>query len=85
MLSPTLAEGQPRRYAGVVDARDLQAIFTAILYFGTFAVLGYGGRRLIDHWMGKRGVHLSEAQDQLGENRRKQTGFLLGIWYRRGR
>jgi len=85
VLSPTLAGGQPRRYDGAVDARDLEAIFTAALYFGTFVVIGYGGRRLIDHWMGNRGVHLNEVQDQLGENRRKQTGFLLGIWYRRGR
>ncbi|MGE0422236.1 MAG: hypothetical protein AB7O88_08230 [Reyranellaceae bacterium] len=67
-----------------MDARDLQAILVAALYFGTLLVIGYGGRRLIDHWMGKRGVHLSEAQDQLGENRRKQTGFLLGVWFRRG-
>ena len=85
MLSPSLAGGQPRGYAGGVDASELEAIFTAILYFGTFLVIGYGGRRLIDRWMGSRGVHLTEVQDQLGENRRKQTGFLLGIWYRRGR
>jgi hypothetical protein len=68
-----------------VDARDLQAVFIAILYFGAFVVIGYGGRRLIDRWMGSRGVHLTEVQDQLGEDRRKQTGFLLGVWYRRGR
>ena len=83
MLSPTLAGGQPRRYAGGVDARDWQAIFVATIYLGTFVLIGYGGRRLIDHWMGEKGVHLSEVQDQLGENRRKRFGFLLGIFYRR--
>jgi hypothetical protein len=66
-----------------VDARDLEAIAVAVLYFGTFVVIGYGGRRLIDRWMGTRGVHLTEVQDQLGENRRKRFGFLLGVFYRR--
>ncbi len=66
-----------------MDARDLEAILVAILYFGTFVVIGYGGRRLIDRWMGARGVHLSEVQDQPGENRRKRFGFLLGVFYRR--
>ena len=83
MLSPSLAGGQPRRYAAGVDARDLEAILVATLYFGTFVVIGYGGRRFIDRWMGEKGVHLSEVQDQLGENRRKRAGFLLGIFYRR--
>ena len=85
VLSPALAGGQPRRYAGGVDARDLQAIFVATIYFGSFVAIGYVGRRLIDWWMGHKGVHLNEVQDQAGENRRKLTGFLLGIWYRRGR
>ena len=67
-----------------MDARDLEAILVAALYFGTFLVIGYGGRRLLGYWMARKGVHLSEVQDQLGENRRKQTGFLLGVWYRRG-
>ena len=62
----------------------MDALLVALLYFGTFLVVGYGGRRLIDHWMRKKGVHLSEVQDQMGENRRKQIGFLLGVWYRRG-
>ena len=66
-----------------MDDHVLEAIFTAILYFGTFLVVGYGGRWLIDRWMRARGVHLTEVQDQMGESRRKQTGFLLGVWYRR--
>ena len=66
-----------------VDARDLEAIFVAALYFGTFLVIGYGGRRLIDWWMRHKGVHLTDVQDQLGENRRKRFGFLLGVFYRR--
>jgi len=66
-----------------VNDRNLEAIFIAILYLGTFLVVGYAGRWLIDRWMRARGVHLTEVQDQMGENRRKQTGFLLGVWYRR--
>ena len=66
-----------------MDGHVLDAVLTAALYFGTFLVVGYGGRWLIDRWMGSRGVHLSDVQDQMGENRRKQTGFLLGVWYRR--
>ncbi|MBX3498251.1 MAG: hypothetical protein KF889_02315 [Alphaproteobacteria bacterium] len=55
----------------------------AIIYFGTFLAVGSVARRLIDRWMDSRGVDLTEVQAQMGENRRKQIGFLLGVWYRR--
>ena len=78
VLNPTLAGGQPRRYAPGMDA-----LAVAIIYFGTFLAIGSVARRLLDRWMDIGGVHLTEVQDQMGENRRKQPGFLLGAWYRR--
>jgi hypothetical protein len=61
----------------------MDALAVAIIYFGTFLAVGSVARRLLDRWMDTRGVHLSEVQDQLGENRRKQPGFLLGAWFQR--
>lgn len=78
MLNPSLADGQPRRYDPGMDALSV-----AIIYFGTFLAIGSVARRLIDRWMDTRGVHLTEVQHQLGEDRRKQRGFLLGAWFQR--
>ncbi|MCW5741743.1 MAG: hypothetical protein KIT67_16415 [Alphaproteobacteria bacterium] len=61
----------------------MDALAVAIIYFGTFLAVGSVARRLIDRWMDSRGVDLTEVQAQMGENRRKQIGFLLGVWYRR--
>ena len=58
----------------------MRALYTAILYFGTFLALGWLGKRFIDKWMARHGEDLSEVQDQAGDNRRKQSRFLLGIW-----
>jgi hypothetical protein len=63
----------------------MDALAVAIIYLGTFLVIGAAARRLLDRWMGRRGVELTELQQQLGENRRKQPGFLLGVWYQRNR
>jgi hypothetical protein len=56
------------------------ALFVATLYFGTFVVIGWVAKRIIDRWMAEKGVELSEVQAQAGPNRRERTVFLLGAW-----
>jgi len=58
----------------------MRALYTAVLYFGSFLVLGWLGKRLLDRWIAQHGEKLSEVQQQAGDNRRKQPRFLLGVW-----
>ena len=58
----------------------MRALYTAILYFGSFLTLGWLSKRFIDEWMAHHGEDLSEVQNQAGENRHKQPRFLLGVW-----
>ena len=58
----------------------MRALFVAILYFGTFLIIGWVAKRVIDRWMGRKGVELSDVQAQAGPNRRERTVFLLGVW-----
>ena len=56
----------------------------AVIYFGSFLVLGIVAkialRRLMDH----TGADLADVQAQAGPNRRKRTVFLLGAWRKEG-
>jgi len=58
----------------------MRALYTAILYFGSFLVLGWAAKRVLDKWMAQHSEHLTEVQSQAGENRRKGPRFLLGAW-----
>jgi hypothetical protein len=60
----------------------MRALYTAVLYFGSFVVLGWFGKRLLDKWTAQHSENLSEVQDQAGEDRHKQPRFLLGVWRR---
>ena len=55
------------------------ALFVATVYFGTFLVIGWVAKRVLDRWMDQRGVELCEVQKQAGR-RGERTVFLLGIW-----
>lgn len=55
------------------------ALFVATVYFGTFLVIGWVAKRVLDHWMAQRGVELAEVQKQAGR-RGERTVFLLGVW-----
>jgi hypothetical protein len=55
------------------------ALFVATVYFGTFLVIGWVAKRVLDRWMDQRGVELSEVQKQ-GGRRGERTVFLLGVW-----
>jgi hypothetical protein len=58
----------------------MRALYTAILYFGSFLVLGWIAKRVLDKWMAQHSETLPEVQSQAGENRRKEPRFLLGVW-----
>jgi hypothetical protein len=55
------------------------ALFVATVYFGTFLVIGWVAKRVLDRWMDQRGVELAEVQRQAGR-RGERTVFLLGVW-----
>ena len=59
----------------------MRALYTAIIYFGSFLVLGWLAKRLLDNWTADRGKHPSEVQGQSGSDRH-QPRFLLGVWHK---
>jgi hypothetical protein len=60
----------------------MRALFTAIIYFGTFLLLGWWAKRVLDKWTAQTGKHASEVQGPTPEGAPKQTRFLLGVWYK---
>jgi hypothetical protein len=57
----------------------MNALTTAIIYFGTFLVIGVAARLFLRR--GIADVDLTDIQDQAGPNRRRRV-FLLGGWRR---
>lgn len=60
----------------------MRALFTAVIYFGTFLTVGYVAKRLLDRWMARHGENLTEVQAQGRNGRHQDDRFLLGFWYR---
>ena len=60
----------------------MRALYTAILYFGSFLALGWVAKRVLDKWTAERGQHASEVQGRPSENAPPRTRFLLGVWYK---
>ena len=58
----------------------MRALETAAIYFGTFLVIGYVAKRLLDRYMAKNG-DLRELKEQ-NKGGGKQSRFLLGGWYK---
>ncbi len=56
----------------------MNALFTAVIYFGTFIGLGLFVRFLVRKRM--RDVDLADIQAQAGRNRKPRRLFLLGGW-----
>jgi len=56
------------------------ALYTAILYFGSFLVIGWVGKLVLTRWMACHGTTLSEINEQAGQNAGKGSRFLLGFW-----
>jgi hypothetical protein len=59
----------------------MNALTTAIIYFGSFLVIGVAARYLVRRRIGD--VDLKDVQDQAGPNRRRRL-FLLGGWRSEG-
>jgi len=57
----------------------MRALLVAVLYFGTFLLIGWSAKRVTDHWWTIRGVDLDEVHKQAGR-RGERTVFLLGAW-----
>ncbi len=58
----------------------MTALYTAILYFGSFLVIGWVGKLVLTRWMRRRGATLSEVNGQFGGSAGKGRRFLLGFW-----
>jgi hypothetical protein len=73
------AQGPGREDLNGLILGAMWALFVATVYFGTFLVIGWVAKRVLDRWMDQRGVELSEVQKQAGR-RGERTVFLLGVW-----
>jgi len=58
----------------------MRALETAAIYFGTFLVIGYVAKRLLDRYIAKNG-DLRELKEQ-NKGGGKKSRFLLGGWYK---
>lgn len=58
----------------------MRALYTTAIYFGTFVAIGWAAKAGLRRWMDRRGVGLSDVQEQAGANRREREVFLLGAW-----
>jgi len=58
----------------------MSPLVTALIYFGSFLVIGLIAKVAIGMWMKRSGVDLSDLQAQAGPNRRKRRAFLLDAW-----
>ncbi len=61
----------------------MRAFETAAIYFGSFIVIGYVAKRLLDRFMAQNGSDLRDLQSQNKGGQRQQR-FLLGGWYKDG-
>ena len=58
----------------------MDALTTAIIYFGTFLVLGLILKLAIKWWTRRRNVDLADIQKEAGPHRGKRRVGLLGFW-----
>lgn len=56
------------------------AVAVAVIYFGSFLLIGWLARRLLGKLMEQSGAHLEDVHALAGRNRGKRTVFLLGVW-----
>ena len=63
----------------VIEA-PMHALWTAIIYFGSFLILAGGVKFVLSRWTERHDVDLAGIQAQAGTHRRKRRIFLLGSW-----
>jgi hypothetical protein len=59
----------------------MHSLVTAAIYLGSFLILGYGARRLLDRYMSRNGEDIQDLQRQ-NKGSGPQQRFLLGVWYK---
>lgn len=59
----------------------MRALETAAIYFGSFLVIGYVAKRLLDRYMAQNGSDLRDLQSQ-NKGGSPQQRFLMGAWYK---
>jgi hypothetical protein len=62
----------------------MDALTVAIIYFGTFLVLGVILKLAIKWWTRRRNFDLTDMQRDAGPNRGKRRVGLLGFWRNEG-
>ena len=58
----------------------MRALYTAIIYFGAFIVIGGAVKFVIVRWMARHGASLEDVNEQAGASAGKGRRFLLGSW-----
>ena len=58
----------------------MKALWTAVIYFGSFIVLGVAAKIALGHWTRRHDVDLADVQAQAVAHRGKRRLFLLGAW-----
>ncbi|WIM14097.1 hypothetical protein [Enhydrobacter sp.] len=58
----------------------MKAVWTAVIYFGSFLALGLAAKVALGRWTKRHDVDLAGIQAQAGPNRRQRRLFLLGAW-----
>ena len=58
----------------------MDALTTAVIYFGSFLVLGVIAKLAVRWWARRRDVDLAEIHREAGPNRGKRRVGLLGFW-----
>jgi hypothetical protein len=61
-------------------ARPMGALETALIYFGSFLVLGVIAKLAAGRWMSRRDLDPSPVRAQMGLPRGRRRLFLLGFW-----
>jgi hypothetical protein len=58
----------------------MKALWTALIYFGSFIALGLVAKIALGRWTSRHDVDLTDIQAQAGSRRGKRRLFLLGAW-----
>ena len=61
---------------------DSWAAVVALIYFGSFILVGLVLKIVIDRLMKRHGADLDDVHAQAGPNRKPRDVFLLGAWRR---
>ena len=56
------------------------ALETALIYFGSFLVLGTIAKLAVGRWMSRRDLDPSPVRAQMGLPRGRRRLFMLGFW-----